>query len=77
MKDLSEGKGRGFFNEMLKPEIREIRKTLEAYTAATPIANAEKASACGIGYTEDADWNLTVRVVMDNATRLISIDRWD
>lgn len=32
-KDTSEGKGRGFFNEMLKPDLREIRKTLEAYTA--------------------------------------------
>ena len=32
-KDLSEGKSKGFFNEMLKPELRQIRKILEAYTS--------------------------------------------
>jgi len=76
-KDLSEGKGRGFFNEMLKPDLREIRKTLEAYTANTSIEGADSASACGVGYSKDSEWNLTLKVTATNSTRLIKIDRWD
>lgn len=45
---MSEGKGGGFFNEMLKPELREIRKILEAYMADAPIEEVENASACGL-----------------------------
>jgi len=76
-KDLSEGKGRGFFNEMLKSELREVRKTLEAYMANTPIEDSENASACGVGYSKDSEWNLLVNVVSNNSKRLIKIDRWD
>jgi hypothetical protein len=76
-KDLSEGKGRGFFNETLKPELREIRKTLEAYTANTSIEGIDKASACGIGFSKDNQWNLIVKVTTPNSTRLIKIDRFD
>ncbi|WCF11550.1 hypothetical protein NDS46_31835 (plasmid) [Paenibacillus thiaminolyticus] len=76
-KDLSLGKGRGFFVETLKPELREIRKTLEAYTATTPIENGDKASACGVGYSRDSEWDLTLRVNAKNSTRIIKIDRWD
>lgn len=77
MQDDADGKGRGFFNETLKPELREIRKTLEAYTANTPIDNAEHASACGVGYSKDAEWNVTLRVRSKGTTRMIKIDRWD
>ncbi|PYY28210.1 hypothetical protein [Paenibacillus illinoisensis] len=76
-KDLSEGKGRGFFTETLKPELREARKTLEAYTANTPIEGVEEASASGVGYSKDGEWNLTLKVSTGNSTRLIKIDRWD
>lgn len=76
-KDLSEGKGKGFFNEMLKPELRQIRKTLDAYTSATPIDNLDGATACGLGYTKDSEWGLTLRVKSGNSTRLIKIDRFD
>lgn len=76
-KDISEGKGRGFFNEMLKSELHEVRKTLEAYTANTPIEAVDKASACGVGFTKDSDWNLTLKVTSNNSQRLIKIDRWD
>ncbi|KOS60366.1 hypothetical protein FJQ98_11860 [Lysinibacillus agricola] len=77
VKDSSEGKGRGFFNETLKSELRQIRKTLEAYTASTPIEGANNATACGVGYSKDHDWNLTVKVTTNNSTRVIKIDRWD
>lgn len=76
-KDLSEGRGRGFFNETLKPELHEIRKTLEAYMAATPIEEMEHASACGVGYSKDSEWNLIVRVTAEHSTRAILIDRFD
>lgn len=75
--DKSEGKGRGFFNEMLKSDLREIRKTLEAYTANTPIEGADSASACGVGYSKDSEWNLVLKVSANNSTRLVQIDRWD
>lgn len=76
-KDSSEGKGRGFFNEMLTSELRPIRKTLEAYTENTPIENVENASACGVGYSKENEWNLTLRVKTNVGNRLIKIDRFD
>lgn len=76
-KDSSEGKGRGFFVETLKSDLYEIRKTLEAYMASATIENAENATACGVGYTKDNEWNLIVKVASDNSTRYIKIDRWD
>ena len=76
-KDTSEGKGRGFFNEILKPELREIRKTLEVYTANTPIEGVDYADACGVGYLKGSDWDLTVRVTSGKSQRIIKIDRFD
>lgn len=77
VKDEQEGKGRGFFTEMLIPELREIRKTLEFFTASTPIQGADEATACGVGYTKDNEWNLTLRVKTKTSSRIIKIDRWD
>lgn len=77
VKDVSEGKGRGFFNEHLKSELKEIRKTLEAYTATTPINGLDEANACGLGFSKDSEWDLTLRVKEGNLTRLIKIDRLD
>lgn len=76
-KDTTEGRGRGFFTEMLKPELREIRKTLDAYMASSVIENIENASACGVGFNKDSEWNLIVKVTSNNSVRLIKIDRWD
>lgn len=76
-KDLSEGKGRGFFNEMLKSDYREIRKTLEAYTANTPIQDVDLASACGVGYSKDSEWDLTIKVKSEGSNRIIKVDRFD
>ncbi|MGL5149768.1 MAG: hypothetical protein ACRC7N_04230 [Clostridium sp.] len=76
-KDKTEGRGRGFFNEMLQPELYEVRKTLEAYTANTKIENLDNASACGIGFSKDNQWNLTLKVRTNNQERIIKIDRFD
>lgn len=77
LKDTSEGIGRGFFNEMLIPELREIRRTLEGFTASTPIEGADEASACGLGFSKDSEWNLTLKITSGNTTQLVNIDRWD
>lgn len=77
LKDTSEGIGRGFFNEMLITELREIRRTLEGFTASTPIEGADEASACGLGFSKDSEWNLTLKVTSGNTTQLVKIDRWD
>lgn len=77
VKDTTEGKGRGFFNEMLNSEMRSIRRTLELYTANTPIEDVEEATACGVGYSKDSDWGLTLKVTTGNSARIIKIDRWD
>ena len=76
-KDISEGKGRGFFVEMLKPELREIRKTLEAYSANSTIEVCEGDSACGLGYSDSSEWDLVLKVKTKLSTRLIKIDRVD
>ena len=76
-KDMTGGVGRGFFTEMLKGDLQEIRKTLEAYTAATPIEGEEEASACGVGYSKDKEWNLIVKVTTGNTVKMIKIDRFD
>ncbi|MNP27357.1 hypothetical protein D3C76_1202590 [compost metagenome] len=76
-KDLSEGLGRGFFNETLKSELVQYRRVLEAYTAQTPIEGVEEASACGVGYSKDSEWNVTLKVTSNGNTRLYKVDRWD
>ncbi|XZN14453.1 hypothetical protein ACSW9O_15410 (plasmid) [Clostridium perfringens] len=77
-KDTSEGKGRGFFNEMLISDLRPIRKTLEAFTSMTPIEGLEDVTACGLGFSNNGNWNLILRVrTKDGGTKLIKIDRLD
>jgi hypothetical protein len=77
VKDLAEGKGKGFIVEMLNSDLRPIRKTLQAFVGSTPIEDADEATACGVGYNKDTEWNLTVKVTSGNSTRVIKIDRWD
>ena len=77
-KDTSEGKGRGFFNETLIKDLYPIRKTLEAYTSVTPIQGVDEATACGLGFSNNSDWDLTLRVrTKDGGIKIIKIDRLD
>lgn len=76
-KDLSKGKGKGFFTEMLKSELHEIRRTLDAYTSTATIEGTDDADVCGLGYSTEGSWDLTLRVKTENSTRLIKIDRFD
>ena len=77
-KDSAEGKGRGFFNEMLRGDLREIRKTLESYMATATVEGADNADACGVGYSKDGEWNMIVRVTTNSGSvQIVKIDRWD
>lgn len=77
-KDISEGKGRGFFNETLIKDLYPIRKTLESFTSITPIQGVDEATACGLGFSNNSDWNLTLRIkTKDGGTKTIKIDRLD
>ncbi len=77
-KDESEGRGKGFINEMLKPELFEIRKVLQAYTDAMTIEGAEDADACGLGFSTESEWNLVLRVkTKSGSTKMVKIDRFD
>ena len=63
---------------MLIPELRTIRKTLEAFIGMTPIEGLDEADACGLGYSNNGEWNLTLKVrTTDGSTKLIKIDRLD
>ena len=75
--DTAEGRGRGWFTEMLNPELREIRKTLDAYTAMTPIAAAAGEPACGLGFKKGSDWDVTLRVTTGSVVAEYKIERYD
>lgn len=76
-RDTEQGIGRGFFVETLRSELREVRSTLEAYTASTPIAGVEEANACGLGMVKGRPWDLTLRVTRASGTNIYKLDRWD
>lgn len=76
-RDTNKGEGRGFFTEMLQPDLREIRKTLDAFAVNTAIEGADQASACGIGLSPNGEYNLELRVTSGNTVATYKIDRWD
>jgi hypothetical protein len=76
-RDLGEGRGRGFFTEMLKSELHQARSTIEAYNAGAVIADGDKADVCGLGMSDKAPWDLVLRVKTAAGTHAVKIDRWD
>ena len=79
-RDSANGKGRGFFPEALKAELREVRATLEAYAAKATIAGTEEAQACGIGFKDGSPgWEAARIRVTDRhkITTVFQLDRWD
>jgi hypothetical protein len=77
-RDTQEGVGRGFFPEMLQSELRQVRSTLEAYAASATIGGVDTADACGLGMSDQAPWDLTLRVQLKSGVRgNYKIDRWD
>lgn len=79
-RDSTSGLGRGFFAEALRSELREVRSTLEAYAAKTPIQGAEGAEACGVGFKEGGQgWADALLRVTDRRgiQSVYQLDRWD
>jgi hypothetical protein len=73
-KDGQEGVGRGFFTESLRSELRPVRAVLEAYAAGASIEAVER-PACGLGFSDQAPWDLTVRVTGPAGVATYVIDR--
>ena len=74
-RDTQQGVGRGFFNEMLKAELRPVRSVLEAYAAGATIEG--DAGACGIGISSSSTGDMTLRVTSPNGRAVYKLDRWD
>lgn len=75
--DGSKGRGRGFFAEMLKGELRPVRSVMEAYAATAAIEEAIGTPAAGLGFIADRSWNLRLRVTTDAGSQDYLIDRKD
>jgi hypothetical protein len=71
--------GVGLFPEILKSELHEIRKTIEAYSNEAILEGLNEASACGIMLDANrGSWNMLVFHVMSNGMTLkYKLDRWD
>jgi hypothetical protein len=77
-KPSDEAVGRGLYPEMLRSELREVRSTLEAYAADQKVQGLDDANACGLGFSDQADWNVHVRATLsDGVVANYVIDRWD
>jgi hypothetical protein len=76
-RDTAQGIGRGFFTETLRSDLRPVRSVLEAYAATATIASDGIVPACGLGFSDQAPWNLTVRVMSPGGVGHYTLDRWD
>lgn len=69
---------RPFLPEMLASEYHEIRRALDAYASNNPPVERDLSTASGIGFVKDQEWNLCVKVELDNGARaLYKIERFD
>lgn len=70
--------GSCLFPEILKSELREVRATIEAYSASMPLSGFEQSSACGVVFTAGNNpRHLLVRVTTGDLVVDMNIDRWD
>jgi hypothetical protein len=73
----SRNSGLALFPEFLKPELREIRSTIEAYSKAGAPEGMEEGNACGL-ILGGAKWDAIVRVTDAAGYKLTcQLDRWD
>lgn len=77
-KDLR-NKSSALFPETMRGELREVRKTIEAYSNMTPLSGDWEADACGLRYQsgDNDNWQCNLRVTTDLGTSLYKLDRWD
>lgn len=78
-RDEKAGRGKAFFTEALRSDLREVRAVLEAHVRATEIGAApHDVPACGLGFEEGQPWDVTVRVTAANGgMSFYNIDRHD
>lgn len=69
--------GNALFPEMLKPELREIRSTIESYSRKATIQGYDESSACGISLQEGVRWDYVFRVKTSLGVANYKLDRWD
>lgn len=66
------------FPESLKSDLHSMRKTLEAYSRANKIEDAEQATACGVLLQPNSSQVFpAIRVVTGTHVAQYKIDRWD
>lgn len=70
--------GSALFPEILIPELREVRATIEAHSAKSPLYGFSDSNACGVLLpAADGSIHLTVRVRTRYGLEKYHIDRWD
>ena len=70
-------RGYDLFPECLKPELHEVRSTIEAYARSAALVGREEASACGLDFRKGATPNYDVRVTVNGGRSVYRLDRWD
>lgn len=70
-------KSSGLFPEILRSELREVRSTIEAYSARNKLSGYDEASACGILIQNGFAKDIKLRVTTDVGVRTYMLDRWD
>ena len=66
---------KSMYTEMLRPELREIRRVVDFFTNNSAIAG--ESSAHGLGFINDRPWNLKLVVTTSLGKQIIKIDRLD
>jgi hypothetical protein len=69
--------GLGLFPELLRNDLHEVRKTIEAYSKSRTLEGYDNASACGVVYAKATGGSVFVRVKTGSAVQMIELDRWD
>lgn len=70
--------GSALFPEILRPELYEVRKTVEAYSRKKPLQGWSRSSACGLHISAaHEEINIILRVRTRHGQGRYLIDRWD
>jgi hypothetical protein len=73
----SEKAGLALFPETLRSELREIRSTIEAFSKAGRLEEADKATACGVVLMAGNQRDIRLRAKSKLSTLEYKLDRWD
>jgi hypothetical protein len=77
-RDTAHVAGAGLFPELLRAELREVRASIEAYSARASIAGRDEAEGCGIALRKGQTWSTVLRVTRRGGQVLdVKLDRWD